>query len=125
MVFIWFCELVLLDAAVEPLVSLPSASREHLRTASTVNGVIAALVAVATWLLAEPFAMLFQDPALRDLARALALLPILTALTAAPIATLRRARAFRSLALRAMAGLAGGGGVALAIALAGHGVWAL
>src|SRR3954453_15152232 len=64
MVFIGFCELILLESMVEALVSLRPASRAHFRTASLLNGAAAMLVAVATWLLAEPFARLFQDPEL-------------------------------------------------------------
>jgi PST family polysaccharide transporter len=125
MVFIGFCELILIEAAVEALVCLDDAARDHIRTATLVNGAVALVVGAAAWLLAEPFARAFDDPELAALARALAPLPLLSALTAAPIGMLRRARAFRPLALRSIIGLASGAVVGIAAALTGHGVWAL
>jgi PST family polysaccharide transporter len=50
---------------------------------------------------------------------------LMTATTAVPVAVLRRELAFRSLSLRAIAGVVGGGMAGLSMALAGYGVWAL
>ena len=125
MVFIGFCEQILIEAAAEALVSLDVAARGHVRTATLVNGAVALIVGAAAWLLAEPFARAFDDPELATIARAMAPLPLLSALTAAPIGMLRRARAFQPLALRSIIGLASGAVVGIAVALSGHGVWAL
>jgi len=125
MVFIGFCELILVDAMVEALVSLAAATRDHRKTASLANTAMAGLAALAAWLLAEPFARLFDDPELGALLRALTPLPILSALTVVPISLLRRRMAFRPLALRSILGLTAGGIVGVAAAATGHGLWAL
>ena len=125
MVFIGFCELILVDAATEALVSLVTISRAHLGTALLANVVAAAVIALVAWLAAAPISVVFDDPDLAALVRALAPLPLVAALTAGPIALLRRALAFRPLALRSIIGLAAGGAVGVALALRGYGVSAL
>jgi PST family polysaccharide transporter len=125
MVFIGFCEMILVDAAVEALVSLKSVSRAHLKTALLANTTAAAVVALLAWLAAAPIDALLDEPELDPVFRALALLPVLSALTAGPIGLLRCALAFRPLALRSIVGLGTGGAVGVAVALRGGGVWAL
>jgi O-antigen/teichoic acid export membrane protein len=125
MVFIGFCELILVEAVVEALLSLDQVSRRHLKTAVSVNTAAACLAAIVAWLGADLFDRLFDDAEIGALFKALALLPILSALTAGPISALRRRMAFRQLALRSILGLAAGGVAGTAVALDGYGVWAL
>jgi PST family polysaccharide transporter len=125
MVLIGFSELVLVDAAVEALVSLETVSRAHLKTALLANTAVGALAGVATWFAAAPIDALFHESELDPLFRALAPLPVLAALTAGPIALLRRALAFRPLAVRSIVGLAVGGAAGVWAALHDYGVWAL
>ncbi len=76
--------------------------------------------------LAAPFlATLLRDEALGPVLRWLAPLFVLHALVAVQEAVLKRDLDFKSLALRNLAGVVVGGGVALGLALAGYGVWAL
>lgn len=85
------------------------------------GALLAALVALAAPLLAT----LLRDEALAPVLRWLAPLFVLHALVAVQEAVLKRELDFRSLALRNMAGVVVGGGVALGLALGGYGVWAL
>src|SRR5258708_11713339 len=125
MVFIGCCELILVEAVVEALLSLDQVSRRHLKTAVSVNTAAACLAAIVAWLGADLFDRLFDDAEIGALFKALAPLPILSALTAGPISALRRRMAFRQLALRSILGLAAGGVAGTAVALDGYGVWAL
>ncbi len=75
--------------------------------------------------LAGPLAALYGEARVSDPMRALAASIPMIALTAVPVAILRREMRLRVLALRAVAGVIGGGAAALVLALAGFGVWAL
>jgi PST family polysaccharide transporter len=125
MVFIGFCELILVDAAVEALISLEPITHGHLKTALLANLVAAGLVALVAWFAAEPIDAALDQSELDPLFRTLALLPVLSALTAGPISLLRRALAFRPLALRSIVGLSAGGLAGVFGALHGYAVWAL
>lgn len=83
--------------------------------ASTVLGV------AASW----PAAWFYGDPAVQPLFAAMSLAFVLSALGMTHTALLTRDMAFRSLELRAMAGMIVGGAVSIAAALSGFGPWAL
>jgi len=76
-------------------------------------------------LLARPIAQAYGEDLIAPVI--LWMLPsvLMTAVTAVPVAVLRRELAFRSLSIRAIIGVIGGGIVGLAMALAGYGLWAL
>src|ERR1700733_2250320 len=125
MAFIGFCELVIVGATVEALVTHPGATDDHLRTgnlAAMLAAIAAATVAVVA---AGPMANVFDAPELAPLFRALAPLPIISALTASPTAMLMREMRFRAFAVRSTVGLLSGGVVAIALAEYGAEVWAL
>jgi PST family polysaccharide transporter len=82
-------------------------------------------IALLVYLAANPLALVFGDPDIASLFFALTPLPVLSALSATPIGLLRRELGFRPLAIRSIVGLASGGAVGIAMALSGHGVWAL
>ena len=125
MAFIGFCEVVIVGATVELLVTVPEVADGHLRTANLVTVIASVAAGGAALAAAGPMATLFGAPELAALFRALAPLPVISALTASPIAVLTREMRFRALALRSIIGLLGGGAAALGLAWYGAGVWAL
>ncbi len=125
MAFIGLCEMVIVGATVESLVTVPDATDSHLRTANLVTVIAALVAAAAVFAAALPMAKFFDAPDLEQLFRVLAPLPVISALTATPIAVLYRQMRFRALALRSIMGLLAGGIVAVGLAWHGAGVWAL
>lgn len=88
----------------------------------TAFGITLSLILV---LLSGPLAAFYDQPQVRGLLLGLAPTPILIALAAVPVAILRREMRFRSLSLRAIAGVIAGGVVGITLALNGGGIWAL
>ncbi len=85
-------------------------------------GAILTLLLVLT---AAPLAAFYGHAEVRTLILCLSPTILLIALTAVPVARLRRDLKFRSLSLRAIAGVAAGGVVGVGMAVAGYGVWSL
>lgn len=125
MVFVGICEFVLLEGAVEAMVTVEDLAPLHTTTANLANGLIAVVLTAAILLLAPFMGPVFGDPELKPLMWALAPLPLLSSLSATPIAVLRRSLNYRSLAIRSIAGLLLGGTFGIVLAVAGYGVWAL
>jgi len=125
MAFIGLCEMVIVGATVESLVTIPDATDSHLRTANLATVITALVAAAAVFAAAPTMAIFFDVPDLEQLFRVLAPLPVISALTATPIAVLSRKMQFRALALRSIMGLLAGGVVAVVLAWHGAGVWAL
>jgi O-antigen/teichoic acid export membrane protein len=125
MVFISFCELVLIEGAAEALITVNALDALHASTVNLTNGATALVFALLTAALAPTIARLFDDPEMARILWVLAPLPVLSALTATPIAILRRSLKYRSLAIRSIAGLTIGGIFGIVLAVAGAGVWAL
>lgn len=67
----------------------------------------------------------YGQPAVKEIVQVLAFSVLLVALGAVPASLLRRRMQFRSLAIRAVAGVICGGVVAVWMALNGYGVWSL
>jgi O-antigen/teichoic acid export membrane protein len=125
MAFLGFCELVIVGATVEALVTHPGVTDDHLRTGNLAAMIAAVAAAVVAFVAAGPMATIFDAAELAPLFRALAPLPIISALTVSPTALLLREMRFRAFALRSTVGLLSGGAAAVALALYGAGVWAL
>jgi O-antigen/teichoic acid export membrane protein len=125
MVFVGFCELVLLEGAAEALITVDALDALHTSTVNLANGATALVFALSTAALAPALARLFDDPEMARILWALAPLPVLSALMATPVAILRRSLQYRSLAIRSIAGLTIGGIFGIVLAVAGAGVWAL
>ena len=125
MAFIGFCEVVIVGATVEALVTVPDANDGHLQTADLLTVIAAAVSAIAAFAAAPLLAKIFDSADLEPVFRTLAVLPVISALTATPIAILTRAMRFRALAVRSIFGLLAGGIVGLFLAWYGAGVWAL
>ncbi|NAZ86825.1 lipopolysaccharide biosynthesis protein [Kineococcus indalonis] len=90
-------------------------------TSVALSLVLAGLLA----LLAGPVSALFDEPDLAPVLRVLSLGVVLTGVNSVPTALLRRDMRFKSLALRGTVATFVGSAVAIVLALAGAGVWAL
>ncbi len=106
-------------ARVEPL------GERHLSTALVSAVGIGAAISLLLYLAAGQLGVMLDEAPLGDIARTLSLLPVLGGLGAVPTAVLRRRRKAGPFVAATTAGLAAGGGVALALAWAGAGAWCL
>lgn len=97
----------------------------HVSSALTANFVLGIIGAAIVFSAADWLASLLGDPSASPVLRALSLNLPIAGLAAVPMALLMRAMAFRSLALRTLTGKVMGGLLAVTIALAGGGAWAL
>jgi O-antigen/teichoic acid export membrane protein len=125
MVFVGFCEAVLLDGAVEALVTVEDLEHLHTTAANLTNGLVASLLGLAMFASAPAIAAALHDAEFRNVMWALAPMPVLSTLSAAPIAVLRRSLKFKQLAIRSILGLTIGGAFGIVLAVNGAGVWAL
>lgn len=125
MVFVGFCELVLIEGATEALITVGELDPLHTSTANLVNGVLAVGCGLVMAVLAPAIGMVFHDDEIVGLVWALAPLPVLSALSATPVALLRRSLQYKQLAVRSIVGLAIGGIFGIVLAIEGAGVWAL
>ena len=125
MVFVGVCEAILLDGAVEALLTVDDLQHLHTTAANLTNGLMALVLGLVMFASAPEIAAAMHDPEFRNVMWALALMPVLSTLSAAPIAVLRRSLKFKQLAIRSIMGLTIGGGFGIALAVAGAGVWAL
>lgn len=125
MVFVGFCEFILLEGAIEALVTVRDLHHLHTTTANAANAVIAIVFGVVMSVLAPAIGGAFHDPQMQNIVWAMASLPLLSSLSAVPIAVLRRSLKYQQLAVRSILGLVIGGVFGIVLALAGAGVWAL
>jgi PST family polysaccharide transporter len=86
---------------------------------------VGSVLALATWMLAAPLAEAAGEPGLTPVLRALSASWILGAFWSVPQNLLQRELRFRSLAIRRLAAVTISGVLAVALALAGAGVWSL
>ncbi len=125
MVFVGFCEWILLEGAVEALVTVDDLEHLHTTAANLTNGVVALVFGLAMSALAPAIAAALHDAEIRNVMWTLAPMPVLSTLSAVPIAVLRRSLKFKQLAIRSILGLTIGGVFGIVLAVAGAGVWAL
>ena len=125
MVFVGFCEWILLEGAVEALVTVDDLQHMHTTTANRINGLMALAFGLITAALAPAIAAALHDGEIRNVIWALAPMPVLSTLSAVPIAVLRRQLKYKQLAIRSILGLTIGGVFGIVLAMAGAGVWAL
>src|ERR1700733_8740866 len=69
MAFIGFCEMVIVGATVESLVTVPDATDSHLRTANLVTVATAAFAGGAIFVAAPALAIVFEAPELVQIFR--------------------------------------------------------
>lgn len=123
--FAGFCEFVLMEGAIEALVTVPELDQLHTETTNLANGSVAFGLSVLMSLLAPAIGLLYHDGQIKYIMWALAPLPVLASLSATPIAILRRSLSYKQLAVRSIIGLTIGGVIGIIAGLAGAGVWAL
>ena len=109
----------------QAIIQRHSLSPDHLDAAFSVTLALAALLMLLTVTLAGPIARIFNAPTLEPVLRWLSLTLLLSGLRATQTAFLQRQLRFRDLAVRATVAEGIGGGVGIAMALAGLGVWSL
>lgn len=124
-VFVGFAQIFVDQGLGDALVQRRTLTRGHIDTAFWVAIATGALLTGAGIVLAIPIAALLGEPALEPVLQVLSLVFVLSALNSIQTALLRRELAFRSLALRTLFAIAGGGVVGIAMAYANFGAWAL
>lgn len=124
-VFVAFAQVFVDQGLGDALVQRRQLTRSHIDTAFWVAVVSGALLTVAGVLLAGPTSSLLGQPALQPILQVLSITFLLTAFSSVQMALLKRELAFRSLALRTLFAVAGGGVVGILMAFAGYGAWAL
>ena len=124
-VFIFFAQLIVDQGLGDALIQRRSLTRSHIDTAFWASMAMGGLLTIVGLLLAAPIAALLDEPRLAPILQVLSLTFVLAALNSIQLALLRREMAFRSLAVRRLVAVTGGGAVGISFALAGYGVWAL
>ncbi|HSH22200.1 MAG TPA: oligosaccharide flippase family protein, partial [Candidatus Caenarcaniphilales bacterium] len=124
-VFVAFVQILVDQGLGDALVQRRELTRAHIDTAFWVSLTTGAVLAVVGIVLAIPIAAFLGQPALQPLLQVLSLTFVLTALNSVQVALLRRELAFRSLALRTLVAIAGGGAVGITLAYLDFGPWAL
>jgi O-antigen/teichoic acid export membrane protein len=110
---------------VEALIQRPDLDFEYCDTAFFCVVAIGAAFSAAGVASAPLLAWLFDNPALVDMVRCLALIPALSSLAIVPLALLQRELRFSVLALRSNVATFGSGALGVILALSGAGVWSL
>jgi O-antigen/teichoic acid export membrane protein len=116
-----FVEITFHDA----LVQRREVEEKHFDTAFTVNLIVAVAISATCFLGADAFAAVVGEPSVAPLLGPMSLSLPAMGFAASLIARQRREMEFRPLAIRSLAGRAGGAVLAIAAAVAGAGAWAL
>jgi O-antigen/teichoic acid export membrane protein len=125
MVFVGFCELVLLEGTVEALVTIDRLETEHIHVANLVNIGVSIAFGIVMSVLAPWLGNFFHDDEMKVVIWILSPMPLLSALSAPPIAVMRRSLQYKQLAIRSILGLSVGGVFGIIVGLMGGGVLAL
>lgn len=123
--FVILCEVLVRESLTEYLISGETPRPGHMNAAFWMLLGLGAALMVILVLLAGLVADFYDQPLVATLIRLLSVTVFLVALGAVPTAILRRELRFKSLAVRAVAGVVAGGIVALWMALNGYGVLSL
>ena len=118
-------EALIAETACQALVDFAALDERHWSTALVTLFAAGGLAWVVLHTLAGAIGAAADEPALRDMFQSLAILPLLGALTVVPSAALRREGRQSALVAASAAGVAAGGGIAVSLAGAGAGPWAL
>lgn len=123
--FVILCEFLVRESLSDYLISAKNPSPLDFDTVFWTLAAIGTTLGLILVLMSGVLAGFYGQPQVRSLILGLAPTPILIALAAVPVAILRREMRFRSLSLRAIAGVVVGGVVGITLALNGGGIWAL
>jgi len=97
----------------------------HFNTAFTATMALSLLVALGCWAMAPTFAAWIHQPSAARVLTWMSLIFPCSAVSATLVAQQRRQFAFRTLALRSLVGRVIGGGIGIAAAIMGAGLWSL
>jgi O-antigen/teichoic acid export membrane protein len=125
MVFVVLAQLFVDQGLGDAIVQRRQLTREHIDTAFWAALLLGAALTAAGFLLAEPIGQLLGEPGLGPLLSVLSLTFVMTAAGAIPMGLLQRELRFRSLALRTLFSITGGGAIGIAMAFLDYGAWAL
>lgn len=123
--FVILCEFLVRESLSDYLIAAEDPSPHDFDTVFWALVGFGTMLSLALVVLSAPLAALYGQSEVRGLILGLAPTPTLIALAAVPVAVLRREMRFRSLSLRAIAGVIVGGVVGITLALNGGGIWAL
>jgi O-antigen/teichoic acid export membrane protein len=107
------------------LVQRSDATAVHFNTAFSVTMALSLLMALGCWAMAPIFAAWIHQPSAARVYTWMSLIFPCSAVSATLVAQQRRQFAFRTLALRSLVGRVIGGGIGIAAAFMGAGVWSL
>ncbi len=124
-VVIVLAEFLVRETLTEHLIADDAPGDEDFNAVFWALAVLGTVLTAVILALARPIAEAYGEALVAPLIVWMVPSILMTALTAVPVAVLRRELAFRSLSLRAIMGVIGGGLVGLGMAFAGYGVWAL
>jgi PST family polysaccharide transporter len=125
MVVIWFLRIIVDAGFSRLLVQRPDFDRIFADTAFWTAGLLGLAFAVVTFAAAPLCALLFGQPGLTPLVRALSVIFIFVGIDSTPTALLQRELKWRALATRRLSATAVSAPVAIGLALSGAGAWAL
>jgi O-antigen/teichoic acid export membrane protein len=97
----------------------------HFDTAFSATMILSVLMALACWALSPLFALLVHEPSAARVLTGMALVFPCSGISATLVARQRRELEFRALAMRSLIGRLLGGGIGIAAALLGAGLWSL
>jgi O-antigen/teichoic acid export membrane protein len=118
-------EAILAEAVAATLAKVNPLEERHLSTALLTAVATGAVITLLLYAAAGQFGAMLDDRPLGDIVQSLSLLPVLGGLSAVPMALLRRRGKAGPFVAVTTAGLAAGGGVAIALAWSGAGAWSL
>jgi len=124
-VFVAFAQLLVDQGLGDALIQRQAVTRSQIDTAFWVAVLTGVLLTVVGFVLAGPIATALRQPLLEQILQALSITFVMAAFTSIQIALLRREMRFKSLAIRKLAAVAGGGIVGVTMAFWGYGAWAL
>jgi len=123
--FVLFSEFLVRDSFSDFLIAHENPAPEHFNATFWMLASLGALLSAILLLAAGPIATFYGQAEVRGLIMGLSPTVLMIALTAVPVTILRRELRFRTLSMRAVAGVLVGGIVAVSMALNGFGVWSL
>ena len=119
------CEFLVRETLTEYLVAAPVEDRAHNDAVFYSLCLFSAALFAALWGASDIFALFYKREVVADLIKVLGISVLFVGVGAVPASLLRRHMRFKSLAVRAIVGVAAGGVVAIWMAFQGYGVWSL
>lgn len=124
-VFMFFVHTTVDQGLGEALIQRSVIGQRTISTAFWVTVLTGSVMTLVGIVVAGPLAVLLGEPELEPILQALSVTFIVTGFASTPMALLRREFAFRQLAIRRLVAVVAAGAIAVALAFAGFGAWAL